>query len=118
MTSRQDQRILASQPPTRAAAELMEQGAEQAAALLRSLANKHRLMILCALAEGECSVGELVARLAIRQPNASQHLARLKAEGLVAARRDGTTIHYRLASPEVTPIIEQLHASFCRMQDD
>jgi DNA-binding transcriptional ArsR family regulator len=88
--------------------------AQRAAAFLRSLASEHRLLILCALVEGERSVGALATMLGIAQPNVSQHLFKLKSEGLVAARRDGQTIHYRLASKHVRPIIAQLHAMFCR----
>lgn len=91
----------------------MEGGARRAAEFLRSLASEHRLLILCALIEGERSVGELAERLGIAQPNASQHLFKLKSEGLVAARRQGQTIYYRLASAHVKPIIAHLHAMFC-----
>jgi ArsR family transcriptional regulator len=87
--------------------------ADAAAAFLKNLANKHRLMILCALLEGEHSVGDLVRRLGISQPNTSQHLLRLKAEGLIDTRRDGATIHYRLANAQVRPMIETLYALFC-----
>jgi ArsR family transcriptional regulator len=92
----------------------MEGQARRAAEFLRSLASEHRLLILCALAEGERSVGELADLLGIAQPNASQHLFKLKSEGLVAARRAGQTIYYRLASNHVKPIIAHLHAMFCK----
>ncbi len=88
--------------------------ARKAADFLRSLASENRLLILCALVEGERSVGELAERLGIAQPNASQHLFKLKSEGLVATRRAGQTIYYRLASDRVAPLIMQLHAMFCR----
>lgn len=91
----------------------MAASAEQAAQFLRTLASKHRLMILCALADGECSVNTLAERLGIAQPNVSQHLFKLKAEGLVAARRDAQTIHYSLASDDVRPIIAHLYGMFC-----
>jgi ArsR family transcriptional regulator len=91
----------------------MESGARRAADFLRLLGSEHRLLILCAVAEEERSVGELADLLAITQPNASQHLFRLRAEGLVASRRVGQTIYYRLASPHVRPIIAHLHAMFC-----
>ncbi len=91
----------------------LESRAAEAAEFLKSLANKHRLMILCALVERECSVGELVDKLGISQPNTSQHLLRLKAEGLIAGRRSGSVIYYRLANAQVTPMIETLYALFC-----
>jgi DNA-binding transcriptional ArsR family regulator len=93
-------------------ADLGEQAAE-AATFLRTLANENRLMILCALAEGELSVGALADRLGITPPNASQHLFRLKSEGLVEARRDGQTVYYGIASPDVMTIIAELHRMFC-----
>jgi ArsR family transcriptional regulator len=88
--------------------------ARQAADFLRTLANEHRLMILCALIERERSVGEIAARVGIAQPNASQHLLKLKAERLVATRRDGQTIYYRLVSRDVAPLIAKLYDMFCR----
>jgi ArsR family transcriptional regulator len=91
----------------------MAASADQAAQFLRTLASKHRLMILCALAEGELSVNTLSQRLALAQPNVSQHLFKLKVEGLVAARREAQTVYYRLASDAVRPIIEHLYGMFC-----
>ena len=91
----------------------MEPRAEQAAAFLRSMANKHRLMILCALSEREHSAGELAERIGLRQPNTSQHLFKLRAEGLVETRRDAQTIYYRLASDDVRRIIDCLYQRFC-----
>lgn len=88
--------------------------AGDAAEFLKSLASEPRLMILCALLQGERSVGTLVHGLGLSQPNVSQHLARLRVQGLVGARRTGTTIHYRLTDPTVEPIIAALHARFCR----
>jgi ArsR family transcriptional regulator len=92
----------------------MQERAGRAAEFLRALASPHRLMILCALCEEELSVGELAQRLGISQPNASQHLFKLKAEGLVEAQRQAQTMRYRLASGDVRPIIGQLYAMFCR----
>jgi DNA-binding transcriptional ArsR family regulator len=98
--------------PRAKTANLGEQ-ATAAAAFLRTLANENRLMILCVLAEGEMAVGELARRLGITHSNASQHLFRLKSEGLVEARRDGQTVYYSVASQDVLPIIAQLHRMFC-----
>lgn len=94
-------------------AAALDTRAAEAAEFLKSLANKHRLMILCALVDGERSVSQLVAKLGISQPNTSQHLLRLKAEGLIATRRDGAVIYYRLANAQVRPMIETLYALFC-----
>ncbi|WP_235830059.1 ArsR/SmtB family transcription factor [Algihabitans albus] len=91
----------------------LEDSAAEAAAFLKSFANKHRLMILCTLVEGERSVGDLGERLGISQPNTSQQLLRLKAEGLIDSRRDGPTVFYRLADDKVRPMIEALYELFC-----
>ena len=82
--------------------------AEQAAALLANLANAKRLLVLCHLAEGERSVGALTALVGQSQSALSQHLARLRDGGLVATRRDGTTIYYRLATEDVRQLIDIL----------
>jgi DNA-binding transcriptional ArsR family regulator len=86
---------------------------ENAAALMRSLSHPQRLLVLCALAGTEKSVSELRHLLGIEQVPMSQQLMRLRADGLVEARRDGTTVYYRIAKPEVVTIIEALHAAFC-----
>ena len=91
----------------------MEARAAEAEAFLRSLASRHRLMILCDLVQGERSVGDILTRLGLTQSNLSRHLATLRDEGLVATRREGTTIHYRIASDRVRPILEQLYRMFC-----
>ncbi|MBP2296245.1 ArsR/SmtB family transcription factor [Azospirillum rugosum] len=91
----------------------LEARAAEAEAFLRSLASRHRLMILCSLLEGEMPVGELVRRLGLSQSNLSQHLAKLREEGLVATRRDGTAIFYRIGSDRVRPILVELYRQFC-----
>ena len=88
--------------------------AGKAADLLRALANEHRLLILCQLAGGERGVGELVAAVALSQSAVSQHLARLRADGLVATRREGQAIFYSLASGEVRRVIATLHDIYCK----
>lgn len=87
--------------------------AAQAAAFLRTMANEHRLAILCALGDGARSVGELADLIGASQPNVSQHLAKLKALQLVEASRDGTTIHYSLASKDAEAIIAVLYRRYC-----
>jgi DNA-binding transcriptional ArsR family regulator len=88
--------------------------AKEASEFLKALAHQSRLMILCILCEGEKSVTELEHLLALRQPTVSQQLARLRADGLVTARRDGKTIHYSLANNDVRTVIEAIHSVFCR----
>jgi ArsR family transcriptional regulator, virulence genes transcriptional regulator len=91
----------------------MEAHAEAAEAFLRSIANRHRLMVLCTLVEGEVSAGDLSRRLGLTQSNLSRHLGTLRDEGLVATRREATTIYYRIASDRVRIILETLHGMFC-----
>jgi ArsR family transcriptional regulator, virulence genes transcriptional regulator len=84
-----------------------------AADFLKALANRHRLLVLCHLSEGEKSVGELEKLLGVRQPHLSQQLARLRKDGLVETRRNSRTIYYRLGSPEAERLIGVLHQMFC-----
>jgi ArsR family transcriptional regulator len=90
-----------------------EYKAGEAAALLKALASRPRLMVLCHLADGEKSVGEIAGLTGLRMSAVSQNLAVLRAEQLVAQRRDGTTIHYRLADPTARKLIEVLYRAFC-----
>lgn len=81
--------------------------------LLKALANEKRLIILCMLAEGERSVGELNARLDLSQSALSQHLGLLREDGLVTTRREAQTIYYALASGPSQRIIDTLHGIYC-----
>lgn len=103
---------VALEPPALDPAE-MEARAAEAETFLRSLASRHRLMILCRLIEGEVSVGELVRCLGLTQSNLSRHLAMLREEGLVATRREGVVIYYRIGSERVRPILAELYRLFC-----
>lgn len=87
--------------------------ASRACALLRVLAHEDRLVLLCRLAQGEHTVGELEAALGIVQPTLSQQLGVLRDEGLVETRREGKFVYYRLASAEVLTVMQALHAAFC-----
>jgi len=87
--------------------------AGEAARLLGVLANPRRLMILCELADGERSVGELVPVVGLQQAALSQHLARLRAAELVSTRRVSQMIFYRLSSPAAVAIINTLAGIFC-----
>jgi ArsR family transcriptional regulator len=85
----------------------------KAAELLRSLSHPQRLLVLCALGQEEKSVAELREELDIEQVPMSQQLMRLRADGLVEARREGTTVFYRITRPEVLTVVEALHSAFC-----
>lgn len=91
----------------------MESHASEAAQLLKALANEHRLLILCHLAEGEKSVGELNERVALSQSALSQHLSVLRRDGLVETRRQAQTIYYRLANGPATRVVATLHDVYC-----
>lgn len=111
---------LDTQPPEPAVAmrPLIER-TEPIASLFKAMGHDGRLMILCHLRGGEKNVSELEALLASRQAIVSQQLARLRMEGLVAARREGHTIHYRLADTRVPAILDLLarHARAETQQD-
>ncbi|MGZ8337568.1 MAG: ArsR/SmtB family transcription factor [Allosphingosinicella sp.] len=100
----------AVKPP---AADLAAKAAE-ATALLKALANEHRLLILCHLiADGEIAAGDLVRRVGLSQSALSQHLAKLRAEGLIAFRRDSQTLYYRVADPRAAQLVALLRDIFC-----
>ena len=88
--------------------------AKRASDFLKALAHESRLMILCILAEGEKSVGELEDILNLRQPTVSQQLARLRADGLVSTRREGKIIYYNLASEEARTVLGAIYEVFCK----
>jgi DNA-binding transcriptional ArsR family regulator len=92
--------------------ELAPQAA-QAESFLKALANRHRLMILCQLHNGETSVSELQRAVGLSQSSLSQHLARLREDKLVSTRRESQVIHYSLANPNVARVIGLLHELFC-----
>lgn len=106
--------MIADQPAmtTPETADLAAQ-AQDAAALLKALAHEGRLMILCNLATGEKSVGELEQLLGARQAAVSQQLARLRLEGLVSSRRDGKTVFYALDDPRAARMVGLLYEMFC-----
>lgn len=87
--------------------------AGEAAKLLRTMSNEHRLMILCRLGDGELSAGDLLTGTTLSQSALSQHLAVLREDGLVATRRAGLNIFYRIADPSALLVIETLAAIFC-----
>jgi len=99
---------LAKLLPTPAKVTGLEDCAQSAARLLKLLASEQRLLLLCRLVEGEASVGVLAEHARLAQSATSQHLAKMRAEGLVATRRDGQTIYYRLADPAAARVLDTL----------
>ncbi len=98
--------------PTPDVSELQE-NATRASALLKTMANEWRLLILCHLAEGEKSVGELEQLVDLNQSALSQHLAVLRRHRLVETRRAAQSIFYSLASDEAASIMETLYNLYC-----
>ncbi|AFN77583.1 ArsR/SmtB family transcription factor [Stutzerimonas nitrititolerans] len=90
--------------------------ADAAGQLLKALGNPDRLLLLCQLVEGERSVSELETLLGIQQPTLSQQLGVLRREGLVATRREGKQIFYRIDSPAALAVINTLYQLFCAEQ--
>jgi DNA-binding transcriptional ArsR family regulator len=102
-------KTLPSKPPL----AVLEEKAEEVAELLATMANAKRLLVLCHLVEGERSVGELAAIAGLSQPALSQHLGKMRLQGLVETRRDAQTIFYRLASDEVRAVLKTLYGLYC-----
>ncbi len=94
--------------------ELLQESADQAAALLQAVGNPKRLVILCLLIQqGEMSVGALNEMVALGPSALSQHLARMRQEGLVSYRREAQTLYYRIEDPNVAKLIGTLKDIFC-----
>jgi DNA-binding transcriptional ArsR family regulator len=95
-------------PPKSEELAALEASAAAASRLLKMLASEQRLILLCRLSQGEASVGELAQHVGLAQSAASQHLAKLRADGLVATRRDAQTIYYRLNDAAAARVIDLL----------
>lgn len=92
----------------------MENNAEAAEQLLKSLANANRLKLLCQLVGGERSVGDIEQQVGLSQSALSQHLAKLREQGIVSCRKEGTTVYYQLVSEPALQIMKLLHGVYCR----
>jgi DNA-binding transcriptional ArsR family regulator len=91
----------------------LQASAKGASTLLKAIGNEHRLMILCRLIDQERSVGELVRAVGLSQSALSQHLARLRRDGIVKTRREAQTIWYTIASSEATEVLRTLYGLYC-----
>ena len=92
----------------------MEEGASKAAALLRAVGNERRLLVLCLLIEhGELAVGQLLEQVDLSPSALSQHLTRMRAEGLIDYRRQAQTLYYRIANPAVAELVATLKRIYC-----
>ena len=95
--------------------EAFEKNATEVADILRALANERRLMILCKLVEwGEANVNTLANAVGLSQSALSQHLARMRDEGIVAFRRESQTIWYRIADPRIEQLFATLYGLYCK----
>ncbi len=92
----------------------MQRHAGKAEHMLKQLANAKRLLILCQLVTAEKTVGELSEIVGLSQSALSQHLAKMRAAGLVAATKKGQTVYYRLCSMEAQALLSTLHLIYCR----
>ncbi len=96
-------------------AQSFEQAATQVADVLRAIANERRLMILCKLVEwGEANATSLAEAAGLSQSALSQHLAKMRDEGLVTYRRESQTLWYRIADPRIEELFATLHRLFCK----
>ncbi len=97
--------------------EPVNRNVKQASSILKAMSNHHRLLVLCQLAVGEKSVGELEKIIGLSQSALSQHLARLRRQNLVKTRRQAQTIFYSLDGEEAARIIDALHDIFAEAND-
>ena len=95
----------------------MREAAPKVSELMKVLSNEHRLMILCQLAEGEKSVGELAELLSVRQAALSQQLALLRKDGMVQTRRQAQNVFYSLAREDVRSLMGFLYETYCGVQE-
>ena len=107
-----------SLPDAGALSQDLIRNSDAAAVLLSSMAHPKRLLVLCQLVEGERTAGDLAARVGLSPSALSQHLAKMKGAGIVASRREGQTLYYRLAGREVRAVIETLYALYCAPSGD
>ena len=91
----------------------LKQKIKKASSLLKSLSNESRLLILCQLTEGEKSVGELLENSHLSQSAFSQHLSKLRNEGIVETRKKSQMVYYRISKKDVFEVIEALHNIYC-----
>jgi len=96
-------------------AQAIEKAAAEVAGVLRALSNERRLMILCKLVEwGEANVSSLAESVGLSQSALSQHLAKMRVEGIVTYRRESQTLWYRIADPKIEKLFATLHKLYCR----
>jgi DNA-binding transcriptional ArsR family regulator len=95
---------------------VMAANAERAEAMLKMLANRHRLMILCTLVKGRASVSEINESVALSQSALSQHLAKLREEGIVSTEKRGQLVYYHITDPRISALLSTLYLIYCQPQ--
>jgi DNA-binding transcriptional ArsR family regulator len=100
--------------PINTSLEVMKNNSSKAEKLLKLLANSKRLLILCHLLKRECTVGELEELIDLSQSALSQHLAKMRGEGLLAVKKQGTHVYYFINKPEVEAILATLYLIYCK----
>lgn len=94
--------------------EFLQEGAGKAAAMLKTIGNENRLLVLCLLIQvEEMSVSDILKHIPLSQSALSQHLGRMRESGLVSYRRDAQTLYYRISNPDVEKIIATLKSIYC-----
>lgn len=106
--------VCATKSSARSEMKKLQGNATRACNLLKAMANPSRLMVLCQIADGEKSVGELESLVGLSQSGLSQHLAVLREKKLVTTRREAQTIYYSLSSREAAAVMGTLYEAFCR----
>lgn len=96
----------------------VHQTAEQISNLMKVLSCKSRFLILCAVADGEKSVGEISELIDKREAATSQQLALLRKDGIVQTRREGQTIYYSIARPDVRKLMDFIYENYCKQNRD
>ncbi len=94
--------------------DAMTKNASAVATVMKALANERRLLILCALSQEELNVMTLAGRIGLSQSALSQHLARMRDDGIVTYRRDGQTLWYRIADVRIAKLMRELERLYCR----
>jgi len=96
----------------------LEVSAERVSGILKAIGNDKRILLLCKIVEyGEVAAGSLVGIAGLSQSAMSQHLAKLRDEGIITFRRDGQTLWYRLADPKIKELIITLHRLYCNVEN-
>lgn len=103
----------AGKPSRNLSVDLMHQHADEAVAVLKAMASHNRLLLLCQMVQGECSVGALAQSLELAQSVVSQHLSLLRRDGVVSARREAQTIYYRISDERVQALMGTMFEQFC-----